>query len=131
MPANDLEQVATHLQFLGYEIVRREPVMLAKHPKKMNVGIRAFKGGILFQAFNSCKDLANSDKLGYLNLMNNWNRNAAAARFYADKDNDLCIEAWYPGAYDRERFGLFLEAWEGDSFTLLMGNAQEATKYLK
>ena len=131
MSANTLDQIVNHLQFLGYEISQENNITRAKHPKKMSVVIRDYKGGILFASYNVSKDSAKSDKAGFLKFLNLLNANATVARFYADKDFDLCIEAWYPNFYEKENFGVFFEAWGTDSWTLLLANGEEALKYLK
>jgi hypothetical protein len=132
MSTNTLDQIVNHLQFLGYEITQKDELRLATHPQKMNVMLRAFKGGILFTSINSCEDRARSDKIGYLSFINSLNNQASVARFYADKDSDFYIEAWYPDSYDRNKFGIFLDAWETDTVTLLLAaNREEAFKYLK
>lgn len=132
MAANTIDQIVNHLQFLGYETTQKDELRIAKHPQKMNIMIRPFKGGVLFTSINSCKPNAKVDKAGYLNFINLLNSNAAVARFYADKECDFFIEAWYPDAYERNDFGVFLEAWETDSLTLpFVAGREEAIKYLK
>jgi hypothetical protein len=131
MSVNTLDQIVSHLQFLGYETTQKDDIRIAKHPKKMNVLLRAFKGGVLLTAINGCKDSAKSDRVGYLGFINTMNRKAAVARFYADQDSDLYMEAWYPDYYDRAKFGTFLDSWESDTTTLLFATADEAIKYLK
>lgn len=131
MSANTLDQIINHLQFLGYEITQKNELRIASCPKKMTANIRVFKGGILFTAFNRTESVAKSDVVGFLRFINTLNTNAAVARFYADKDFDLAIEAWYPDFYEKSKFGVFWDAWETDSFGLLVVNAEEAMKYLK
>jgi len=128
MSVSTLEQIVTHLQFLGYEVSRDGDVTRAKHPRKFNVSIRPLAGGILFTTIFGCQDNAKRSKLGYLEMINSLNANAAIARFYADKDSDLFIEAWHPDYYERASFGAFMQIWDRDC-NLLTANS-EALKYL-
>jgi len=131
MSVSTLDQIVTHLQFLGYDVSQQDEVRIARHTKKANVILRPFKGGILVTALHGCKDNMKPDKAGLFRLSNLLNTNAAVARFYIDKDSDLVVEAWYPDSYEREKFSLFWESWESDSLTLLLANADETLKYLK
>ncbi len=112
--ASILEQVVTHLEFLGYQITREEKFVRAKHEKNLNLVVQSFNSGVLFTAFLSSNDLAKRDMLGFLECANTMNQKALIPRFYKDKDGDLVIEAWYPHIYDRGQFGLFMEQLNND-----------------
>lgn len=127
------DQVLNHLQFLGYETSRKDEVVTAKHRTKRSIMMKAFRGGILSTAIVGCNDHAKSHKAGYLRFINLLNSKASVARFYADADSDydLLTEAWYPDFYDRSSFGIFWEAWDTDSRTLLLvEHRDEVVKYL-
>ncbi len=109
-----LEPVLTHLEFLGYELERKEKIVLARHAKKLNLMVRSFAGGVLLTAILSAGPGAHRDRIGYLEMINGFNQEAAVVRFYADEDADLFLEAWYPDEYDRQAFGAFLELMERD-----------------
>jgi hypothetical protein len=129
--SNNLDQMANHLQFLGYEVKTEGELRIAKHPKKMNVMLRLNRGGVLFTAINGVKDEAKNNRGGYLNFINMLNSKASVVRFYADKDSDFFMEAWYPDYYDRTMFGTFIDAWETETTTLLFAQGDEALKFLK
>ncbi len=131
MPSETINQMSEHLKFLGYQVEQKDQLTIAKHPKKMNILARDFKGGIMFTSINNCTDTAKSDKAGYLAYINLLNSKAQVARFYAGNESELYIEAWYPDYYDKNKFGVFIEAWETDSTILLFVNSAEAIKYLK
>lgn len=125
-----LDQIAGHLQFLGYETSQDGESMIAKHAQKMNVMFKNLKGGILFMTLMSCQNSAKSDEIGYLRFINLLNTSAAVVRFYTDKDFYFHIEAWYPKSYEKTEFGIFWDAWEKESF-LFMADKEQAVKYLK
>jgi hypothetical protein len=109
-----VDLMATHLQFLGYEITREDERIRAAHPAKLGFSIRPFGNGVLLTSIFGCSDGAKSQKLTYFELINSLNENARVARFYADDDLDFFIEAWYPDYYHREQFGFFVELWNDD-----------------
>jgi hypothetical protein len=128
MTTKALDSMLAHLEFLGYEVTQDGEIARAKHATRYNVSLRSFASGILLTRLFGANDTARQDKAGYLEFINSLNNKAAVARFYADKDMDLFIEAWYPDMYDRPSFGLFLEIWDRDC--ALMAES-EAPKYLR
>ena len=68
MATNSLDQVSTHLQFLGYEISREGELLTARHQIYPNIVIRPFAGGILFTSPFECSDNAKRNHLGYLTI---------------------------------------------------------------
>jgi hypothetical protein len=128
MTAETLNQIATHLQFLGYEVVNEGTFTRARHANKYNFAMKPFSGGVLFTMIFQSDENAKVNRLGYLELINTLNNKATVIRFYADKDADLFMEAWYPNHYDRTEFGVFLECWDRDCHALANS---EAKKYLR
>jgi hypothetical protein len=51
-----------------------------------------------------------------------------AARFFVEKNN-LFIQGWSPGSYDRSRFSTFLDAFNGARTEL--NKAKDVSKYIK
>lgn len=124
MSEDVMEQIGVHLEFLGYQVSKDGEIMRARHQSQPNFLVRRLAGGILFVSIFGCNDNAKKDRLGYLEMLNSLNDKASVARFYADKDSDLFIEAWYPDYYDRAEFGVFMQAWDRDILTLLMAGAE-------
>ena len=108
VPAN-AEAVKTHLEFLGYKVTQNEKRMKATHSKYVNFLLKKYRGGIYCIAYFGASPEAKSDRLGYLNALNKLNSNAIIVRFYADKVSDLAVEAVYVGAYEKARFGDFID----------------------
>lgn len=130
MASELMKKVCTHLEFMGYNIQIDEKVTKAKHDSRLNILLRDFNGGILLTAFFSGNDFAKRDRAGYLEFINGMNQKAAVTRVYADRDNDLAFEGWYPGMYDKAAFGTFIDLWDHDTGVQLREKAAEARKYL-
>lgn len=127
--ASTIEQMTTHLQFLGYETSQVDDATGARHPRKLNLLMKPLAGGVLFTAILGGNRNAKNKRSQYLDLINSLNNKAAVARFYADDDSDLFVEAWHPDWYERTAFGTFMEVWDHDC-SLLLGDS-EAVKYLE
>ena len=125
-----IQKISSHLEFLGYELTRREKSIRAVHAKKMNMNYRPFNGGVLISAYYGTSGLAKRDREGYFLFINKINEKASVARCYNDSDDDFCLEAWYPGNYDKGRFGTFMDLWERDTLHRL-GELSEASDYLE
>ncbi|NPA05961.1 MAG: hypothetical protein GXO54_00965 [Chloroflexi bacterium] len=110
-----LDPFLEHLRFLGYEVQPDEQYVRAYHPTRWNLLVREFRGGVLFTTFLGGSAYAKQHPEAYLALINALNRGATVARFYADKDNDLVMEAYWPGPYDRESFAQFMDLWDEDT----------------
>jgi len=130
MSTGTLDRIVEHLQFIGYETVPLGEVILAKHPRKPNIALTPLRGsGILITALFNCTDEAKWDRSGYLDTINALNTRAVLARFFADNDSNLRIDAWYPDAYDRHTFSTFMDLWDRDCGLLL--EIPEIRRYLK
>ena len=125
MATNTLQQIETHLQFLGYAISHEDDRTVARHPTKYNMLIKPFVGGFLFTTFFGCTDLAKRNRLGYLNLVNTLNAKATVARYYVDKDSDLVAEAWHFSEYERTAFGIFMDALDRDHRVMSASDAED------
>ena len=108
-PFEGSDDYKTHLEFLGYTVTDADKALLAKHPQNFNIFVRSYNGGVLINSVFSGTDKAKSDRIGLLNFLNDMNSGSVAARYYVDKDNDVIIEGWYPGSYDKPRFSLFID----------------------
>ncbi len=106
--------IANHLEFHGYAVTQRDEMLMAVHPRLPNVAFRAYADGGLLSASYGGSDVGHSDRAAFLTWVNSLNVVAQATRYYVDGDGDLMIEAWYPGEYDRQRFGYFLGRWDSD-----------------
>ncbi|HSH01499.1 MAG TPA: hypothetical protein VLL52_03200 [Anaerolineae bacterium] len=123
------QQIELHLEFLGYEIRHEEKMSRAIHPRRWNLGVRDYKGGILFSSFLRSNDWAKSNQGDYVQFINGVNQKVALARFYVDDDGDFVMEAWWVGGYDRTTFGRFMEQWQEDTWGPL--HTEEAAQFFQ
>jgi hypothetical protein len=128
-PFDGADDYKSHLEFLGYTVEAGDKSLIAKHPENYNISVRAYNGGVLVVTFFGTTDKAKSDRVGFYDFLNALNSDAVAARYYVDNEDDVIVEAWYPGTYDRSRFGLFL-----DKFNLIsdqLNSSGAAADYLQ
>jgi hypothetical protein len=126
MTVNLLESIATHLEFLGYEITPKEDILQCRHARKYNLLVRRLSGGFLFTTiFAGDKEFDGLNNIDLLKSLNFLNKEAIVSRFYVDDDCDLFMEAWYPDYYDRIAFGLFFDILERDMKQMAKSNISE------
>jgi hypothetical protein len=104
-------ELSQHLEFLGYTVTE-EPEndrIVAKHQRNYNFTVKSFRGGLLLTTFLTMNTPLGADRERVLEVVNKLNADAEVVRYYLDSDEDLAIEGWFPGAYDKTDFGLFLE----------------------
>ena len=123
------DEYKTHLEFLGYQVQDGETSLIAKHEKYYNISVKPYNGGMLVVTFFGTTDRAQSDRVGFLQFLNGMNAGAVAARYYEDNEGDVIVEGWYPGDYDRARFGVFIDQFNG--VTEQLGAAEPAADYLE
>ena len=111
-PPEDAAAFATHLEFSNYTVETGETSLTATHETNLNMILKAYKGGVLLQTWVETSEKKKKDVTEVINKLNT---NAIAARYYLDGEGDTMIEAWFPGGYDKKRFGTFLEAWHADT----------------
>lgn len=125
----DMDQVARHLEFLGYTVsTEQEGRLIATHTSKPNLVARDYKGGCLLTAFFGADTGAKRKRQGYLETINSLNSPATVARFYADSDGDFATEAFYNYPYDRAAFGRFMDLWDQDFSRVI---TSDIAQYLK
>lgn len=114
MPATILDQVLSHLEFLGYEIEHKEGFAAARHPRRYNMAVSEYAWGVLFRVYFGSSAEAERDKCAVYEAVNAFNLAAAVCRCYLDKDFDFAFEAVYPRVYDKVVFGTFIDAISDD-----------------
>lgn len=128
-PFEGSDEYKAHLEFLGYSVEDGETSLIAKHDEFYNVSVKSYNGGVLVVTFFGTTDKAKSDRVGFFEFLNNMNENAIAARYYEDDEADVIVEGWYPGGYDRTRFGVFIDKFNQISEQL--GDSDAAADYLE
>jgi hypothetical protein len=128
-PFDGSDEYKAHLEFLGYAVEDGETSLIAKHDEFYNVSVKSYNGGVLVVTFFGTTDKAKSDRVGFFEFLNGMNENAIAARYYEDDEGDVIVEGWYPGGYDRTRFGVFVDKFNQISEQL--GDSDAAADYLE
>lgn len=125
------DQISNHMEFLGYEVSKRDnDVIFAKHSTYFNLIFKEHTYGVLFTAFLSLNATGKGRIAEAYARLNMFNRGARVARAYLDKDNDLVIEACFPGYYDKTAFGVFIETLNSD-FRLLANDEVKLGEFLQ
>lgn len=122
-----LNEFVTHMEFLGYQIVplvpQDENAVSAKHLTYGNTRVRAYLSGVLFQQYYNVSDKAKNVRHEFLEVINQLNSTAHLATFVSESTKDLLrIDGLFMGAYDKQKFGLFIERYNYDANERLLGN---------
>jgi len=125
-PIPAAKEIVEHLEFLGYKVTSGEDKIEVSHPVFLNFVLRNYRGGLLISTYFIATEYGKANRSEFVEFANDLNKEAAASRFYIDKDGDLAIEAYYPGEYEKTRFGLFL-----DAFNLAQGQLSERGEALR
>jgi hypothetical protein len=128
MPA-EADAIATHLEFYGYTRGDEEGWLTFSHDEKLSFTMQSYQGGILMQSWFGGTAYSAEHPDEFHSVVNSMNAAATVMRLYVDDDGDLAMEAWYPGAYSKEIFTSFLEAWIEDG-EMLLGSHYEALSKL-
>ncbi|HSJ95517.1 MAG TPA: YbjN domain-containing protein [Myxococcota bacterium] len=112
----DVDAVAEHMAFLGYQCERKEDRLECQHAQNVNTAVRGLQGGTLLIAFLIAEDAAKAPdkRLEMLELVNTMNANSTTVIFFLDEDGDLGASTWFPSRYDKATFGRILERWNTD-----------------
>ncbi|HET7715643.1 MAG TPA: hypothetical protein VFK86_08440 [Bauldia sp.] len=108
-PFEGSDEFKAHFEFLGYTVEDGETSLIARHDEFYNVSVKSYNGGVLVITFFGTTGKAKSDRVGFFEFLNQMNSEAVAARYYEDDEGDVIVEGWYPGEYDRTRFGVFVD----------------------
>lgn len=136
MNDRNIIDIRNHLEFLGYKV--EDPTtdkdgdisFIAKSTQKPNLWVFFGKKDNFFVAFQSLwSGLKNINTIEQWEVMNKVNKNNFLASAYLDlKEDDasLIFKASYIGAYDKNTFGSFIEA-----FTAYIENVIRADDFKK
>lgn len=113
-----MEQIANHLEFLGYKIETRVDnninYIFAGHPQNNDMIIWEM-GNMTVHRVNLASGKSFSDKM--YKFFCDVNRNNSVSRFYFDIDGSQVVvrfHALYTGDYSKEIYGQFYSLFEGD-----------------
>jgi hypothetical protein len=107
-----LEQVLTHFEFLGYEIDKKDEVIIAKYRDRFQYHVNEFEYGILLSMYLILNSQGTKNIGTVLERVNEFNKEARVSRctlINVDNIPFLSIEAYFPNAYEKSAFGIFLD----------------------
>jgi hypothetical protein len=113
-PPKDARRVAEHLEFLGFTSKIDSDVLQATHPNHFSIYASDSDLGIRFTLFFPINANAVQNKARLMELLNKLNAEALVIKFYLDDEDDIAFEAIYAGDYDRQEFGVFMQAYLSD-----------------
>lgn len=110
-----MEDVCAHLQNSGYSIENQQGYCTFEHPEKMWFAVQETEKGLVFSTVVTGEDTElDPQTVENLSLINLINRNSAISSFNISVEHGLQIKSFYPGLYESNSFGGFLELWEHD-----------------
>jgi hypothetical protein len=123
------DPIIAHLDYLGYQCDMVEQGVRARHSSKLHIVVSYHKGGILVQTAFPGK-ASEEDLAKRHSIVNGVNLRTQVSHAAWTTEGHLFVSAWMPGLYDKNRFALFLDAWERDS-QVLREIAPDLKPYLK
>ena len=85
--------------------------------------VKAYLSGVLLQQYYRLSDKAKTARAEFLEAVNQLNSSSNVATFVAGSGDDLLrIDGIFLGAYDRAKFGLFIEKYNYDAGERVLGN---------
>jgi hypothetical protein len=106
--AHPLARYRNHLEFLGYRVEEGEDELVGRHTRKPNLMLRPISDrGVLVSTLYSFN--ADLDRLATLEYVNDLNGALMFMKAYVDDDDDLVMETFFEGQYDRATFSILLD----------------------
>ncbi|MBL8018522.1 MAG: hypothetical protein JNM27_02560 [Leptospirales bacterium] len=136
-PENDLENINTHLTFLGYKCEKKKSeegrLSLTCKTKQTvpDLHIQPKSGGFLISFYRLATEEGKKQEAEMLKTINQLNADAIAARFYRDSEGDMSMEAFLPGSYDKQAFSNLLSTFNEDWKRLVKEHEDDLGKLLK
>lgn len=136
-PETDLENINTHLTFLGYRCEKKKSeegrLSLTCKTKQTvpDLHIQPKSGGFLISFYRLATEEGKKQEAEMLKTINQLNADAIAARFYRDSEGDMSMEAFLPGSYDKQAFSNLLTTFNEDWKRLVKEHEDDLGKLLK
>jgi hypothetical protein len=117
--AHSLARYRNHLEFNGYHVEEDDELLFCRHPRKHNLMIRNIDGrGVLIRTIYSCEpEIKRIHLLDYVNELNS--EFIFMKAYIYGEENDLFLETFSEGEYDRTNFSIMLENIEYDMEVLI------------
>ena len=112
--AHPLAKYRNHMEFNGYHVEEDGEILICRHPRKQNVGIKNIAGrGVLIRTLFDCQ--TNIPRIDILEYVNELNSAFIFMRAYLTSEGDgIYLETFCEGDYDRTIFSILLENIESD-----------------
>ena len=107
-----LQQVSSHLEFLGYKMTEiQDECLLAQDGKGSNFVIQQQANGVLFRASIATRKLDEADFGGLFVCMNSFNDGSLLTKAYVPytEVSSVTFECWYPPPYNKQAFAHFFD----------------------
>ncbi len=128
-----LEQILTHLEFLGYSEMNRESGFIAvKHSSRPKMCLRQCGEAVLFTIAYGVRDLNDEEKSKCFALLNKLNEGSVLSRFYLNEGlaGFYCEGAFF-GEYKKTTFSGFIERWFVEISTQLEDFDKEVEQFME
>lgn len=126
--AHPLARYRNHLEFNGYHIEEGEDIIVCRHPRKPNLTLRQIPSrGVLISTYYSFD--ATIKRVQLLEYVNDLSAQFLFMKAYVDQENDLVMETFLEGDYDRTNFSILLDNVEYDMANF--GKNELTQMYLK
>jgi len=120
--SSTMEQIANHLEFLGYRIDKKvpgdkKPYFIAYHSTRNNLVVIQYEPNFIYFRTNLTSVKPPSSNMDA--FVNKANHSFSVSRFYYDKNEKekgtiLRFSAMYIGEYSKEIFGKFIDMYKRD-----------------
>ncbi|MEB3282879.1 MAG: YbjN domain-containing protein [Lyngbya sp.] len=116
--SHPLAKYRNHLEFYGYRVEEIEDRLYCRHTRKSNLILNPIsdRGVLISIVYSFEPDLDRLEILEYVNELNGY---FSFMKAYIDEDNDLILETFFEGEYDRKNFSILLDNIEYDTDILL------------
>lgn len=114
--AHPLAYYRNHLEFNGYHVEEDDDTIFGRHLRKANLFVRQMLGrGVLVSTIYSIEP--NINRMHLLEYVNDLNTVFLFMKAYIGQDDDLFLETFLEGDYDRTNFSILLDNIEYDIAT--------------
>ena len=126
--SHPLAKYRNHLEFYGYRVQEIENRLYCRHTRKSNLILNPIsdRGVLISIVYSFEPELERLEILEYVNELNGY---FTFMKAYIDEENDLILETFFEGEYDRTNFSILLDNIEYDT-EILMKN-EWTQDYLK
>ena len=116
--SHPLAKYRNHLEFYGYRVEEIEDRLYCRHTRKSNLILNPIsdRGVLISIVYSFEPDLDRLEILEYVNELNGY---FSFMKAYIDEDNELILETFFEGEYDRKNFSILLDNIEYDTDILL------------